>query len=268
MSSFRDAIALNGGGTSLVADVPAVWTNDGRAAFGGLLGAIGVRALDTIAPEGCPLRSVSIQHHGAVEPGPLSASVTLLDQSRLVASGEAHLSQSDRRCVTISATFVRPRGRALEVPESVARPQGDPEKTKLLPYMEGVMPVFAQLFEYKWTEGNLPFSGAAEAGFAGWCRHKSDADAGPEAVVALLDAWPPAVYPILDAPAQARTLSWTIHFTSAPEWAPGEWLYFRSHATVARDGLASTSGTLQMADGTLLATMKQLIAVREPRKRK
>jgi len=91
--------------------------------------------------------------------------------------------------------------------------------------------------------------------------------AAPEAIVALLDAWPPAVYPLLDAPAQARTLSWTIHFTSDQSWEPGEWLYFRSHATVARDGLAHTTGTLQHADGTLLATMKQLIAVREPRRR-
>jgi len=133
--------------------------------------------------------------------------------------------------------------------------------------MEGVMPSFAQLFEYKWAEGQLPFSGAPEPGFAGWCRHKTDAEPGPEAIVALLDAWPPAVYPLLDAPAQARTLSWTIHFTDDQSWENGEWLYFRSHATAARDGLAHTTGTLQHANGALLANMKQVIAAREPRRR-
>jgi len=268
VSSFRNAVALTSENDVQIANVPEVWTNDGRAVFGGLLGAIGVRALDSIAPEGCPLRSLSIHHHGAVAPGPLSVNSTLLDQSRLVASAEAHLTQSDRRCVTVSATYVRPRGRALEVPDRIPLPNSDPDDIDLLPFVKEAMPVFAQLFEYKWTEGNLPFSGAAEAGFAGWCRHKTASDAGAAAVVALMDAWPPAVYPILDAPAQARTLSWTLHFTSTPEWAPSEWLYFRSHATVAREGLATTTGTLQKADGSLLATMKQLIAVREPRKRR
>ncbi len=268
MTSFRDAVRLSANGDVLVCEIPELWTNDGHAAFGGLLGAIGVRALSGIAPEGCPLRSVSIHHHGAVGPGELLAEATLLENSRLVGSAEAFLMQSDRRRVTVSATFVRPRGRALEVPERVALPPRGPDEVETLPYMESAMPVFAQLFEYKWAEGSLPFSGAAEAGFAGWCRHKTEADAGPEAVVALLDAWPPAVYPILPAPAQARTLSWTIHFMSEPEWAPGEWLYFRSHATVARDGLATTTGTLQDGDGRLIATMKQLIAVREPRRRR
>lgn len=268
VSSFIDATTLHANNGALTATIPQIWTNDGHAAFGGLLAAIGVRALDTVAPEGCPLRSVSIHHHGAVAPGPVEAHANLLDQSRLVASGEAHLTQEDRRCVTLSATFVRPRGRALEVPEKVPPAPRTPGEVDLLPYMEGVMPIFAQLFEYKWTEGHLPFSGAPEAGFAGWCRHKTDADPGAEATVALLDAWPPAVYPLLDGPAQARTLSWTIHLTSDPNWEPGEWLYFRSHATVARDGLATTTGTLQHANGALLATMKQLIAVREPRRRR
>lgn len=268
LSAFSDIIALQQDCEVQSTEIPAIWTNDGRAAFGGLIAAIGVRALDSIAPEGCPLRQVSIHHHGPIAPGAMKARATLLDRSRLVASGEAHLMQEDRRCVTLSATFVRPRGRALELGEQIARPPGSPDDVELLPFVESAMPVFAQLFEYKWTEGNLPFSGADEAGFAGWCRHKTDAVAAREAVVALLDAWPPAVYPILDAPTQARTLSWTIHFISEPEWVPGEWLYFRSHATVARDGLATTTGTLQKSDGALLATMKQLIAVREPRRRR
>jgi len=268
VSAFLDVVSLGQKNGGLTANIPAVWTNDGSAAFGGLLGAIGVSALVSVAPDGCPLRSLSIHHHGAVDPGELEADVKLLDASRLVGSAEAHLMQSGRRCVTVTATYVRPRGRALAFAERTPPPKGTPDDFELLKYAEGVMPVFTQLFDYKVTEGALPFTSAQEPGLGGWCRHNTEASAGAEAVVALLDAWPPAVYPMLHAPTQARTLSWTIHMVAEPVWAPGDWLYFRSNATVARDGLATTTGTLQKSDGSLLATMKQLIAVREPRRRR
>jgi acyl-CoA thioesterase len=267
VSAFCDVVSLEQRDGFLTANIPAVWTNDGSAAFGGLLGAIGVSALASVAPEGCPLRSLSIHHHGAVDPGALEADVKLLDKSRLVGSAEAHLMQSGRRCVTVTATYVRPRGRALAFAERTTPPIGTPDDFELLEYAEGVMPVFAQLFDYKVAEGALPFTSARKPGLGGWCRHNTETLASAEAVVALLDAWAPAVYPLLHAPAQARTLSWTIHMVAEPVWAPDEWLYFRSDATITREGLATTTGTLQKNDGSLLATMKQLIAVREPRKR-
>lgn len=72
-------------------------------------------------------------------------------------------------------------------------------------------PVFAAHYEYRST-GPLPFSGGTSAVTAGWVRDREtlpDARLDAPSVVALLDAWWPALFSVIDTPLAIATLAFT-----------------------------------------------------------
>ncbi|MFP3355563.1 thioesterase family protein, partial [Pseudoalteromonas sp. SIMBA_153] len=61
--------------------------------------------------------------------------------------------------------------------------------------------------------GGMPFSGQPGRTFGGWIRFRNEQQSLTTAtILALVDAWPPAVLPHLDSPAPASSLTWTIEF--------------------------------------------------------
>lgn len=261
MTTFNDAAAIGRNFTNTpVAHVPEGWTHRGQAAFGGLVAALGLRAIFLAVRQAPPLRSVQVVHHQALAPGEVRFDAGMASRHRTTVTGEVRLVQEGVPRATVSAIFAEGQeGGPVVIPEAPPPPML-PDDVVPLPYVEGVMPVFGQYFDYRWCEGDLPFSRSKKTVVGGWCRHTSDAGPGPDALVALLDAWPPAVLPLLGAPAPAHSLSWTVHFHQVG--TPVEaWYYVRATAGWMEGGFAATTATLQDAQGASIATMKQFMRV-------
>jgi acyl-CoA thioesterase len=83
-----------------------------------------------------------------------------------------------------------------------------------LPYVKGVTPVHAASGDALECR-RLPFTGNTSREMGGWVRLRGDVkeEAVTEShILALVDAWPPALMPFLKKPAMGSTLTWTIEF--------------------------------------------------------
>ena len=100
---------------------------------------------------------------------------------------------------------------------------------------------------------------------ARWRRLRDQGSAEPanEAhLLALVDAWPPAVLPHLSAPAPGSSLTWTIEFVQPmSELSTLDWCLYRAQIEHARDGYGHVAAALWSPAGELLAISRQTVAV-------
>jgi acyl-CoA thioesterase len=241
-------------------DVSPDW-NAPAGPNGGYVAAIVVRAMaDAVAaPERAP-RSLTCHFLRPPQPGPADVLVEVIRQGRTLTSCSARLVQGDRVCVValgaFSLAFQAPLGFRAAMPEGVPAP----ETVDPWPLVDGLPPI-ARRFEFRPAVGAPPFSGADEALSGGWMRLREPAPLDAALVAALSDAWLPASFPALTAPAALPTVDLTVHFRAALPLADQPVLgVFRS--THVEDGLVEEDGTLWTADGRLLAQARQLALFR------
>ncbi|MEM6925654.1 MAG: thioesterase family protein [Myxococcota bacterium] len=238
-----------------VFDVPEGW-GQGRATFGGLVGAAGVALARRATPR--TLRVLQAQLLAPVTPGPLHGSVEVLREGRTTTIVQVQLRQRDRLAAHLGLTYAVPRPGSKTVAGPEAPAWGPPDQHPAIPYLAGLTPEFMQQVECRWIEGGLPYSGAAEPRLGGYVRFHTDEPPSLEAIVALLDVFPTPTLVTLDRPVPSSSVTWTAHFHAAPR--PGPYA-FRYETVAATDGLSSVVGHLWAADGTPLAFTEQAIAV-------
>ena len=121
-------------------------------------------------------------------------------------------------------------------------------------------PAIFQRLETRSLFGPEPFSGG-EALTGGWLRTRDGDPLSPELIALFTDAWWPAPFSRLDAPAMAPTLELTIHFRARPD--PREsYALVRFTAEAAIDGFFDERGEIWGTDGRLLAQSRQLALLR------
>ncbi len=240
--------------------VPEEW-RQGRTAYGGLLAAAAIRAMKTELPSERKLRHFSAQFVAAAT-GDLEMQVTTLASGGSMTSKQAVVLSEGSPCTVVLASFGtdRPVGKAVEA--SSLSPV-DPSSLERFPYIEGVTPNFTRFVDYRYTEGSYPFSAHSEARLGGYCRHKTPAGAPDEAAIGLLDAWPPAVLPLLRTPSPASTVSWSAHFYDPPTHPIEDWWFYRAETVRYEEGYATTQAHLHAPDGRLVAWSEQLVSVYE-----
>jgi acyl-CoA thioesterase len=263
MHSFADVVAWRSDGPDAwVGEVPPLWMQ-GRASYGGLVAAVGLRALRASLGDGRAPRSIHTSFFGPVGPGPSRVTAEIVRRGRFVTQGRAELRQADVLQAMVTASFAddRDSGVIVEAPPRPARP--GPEGLVDLPFIEGVVPSFARFFALRWTDGAMPFSGAKQAGLGGWCRHRTDPGSDPYlAILGLLDTWPPPVVPMFERPAPASTVTWSSMFYEVPAVVdPEQWWWYRSEAVAARHGYTGFRAWLYEPNGQLAATAEQLVAM-------
>lgn len=241
--------------------VPQGWTQ-GRALFGGLVGALVARAAERLVPEERGLRSLLTSFVGPVQPGEAEARATLLRSGRAVAQVEAQLvQQGEVRCSAL-ASFAADRASELRRPGPDAPSLPPVSDCFEQPYLEGVTPPFTKHFATRWGLGQMPFSGSSQAELGGYCRFREEK--GPLTVahvIALVDAWPPPTLPMLKAPAPSSSVTWMLDLVRAPHGTCDQWCSYRAEAKVVADGYAHADAALWAPDGRLLALGRQLVAV-------
>ncbi|WP_226666162.1 acyl-CoA thioesterase [Microbulbifer aggregans] len=249
--------------------VPDGW-GQGRATFGGMAAALLYEAVEeelSRTVEGSiPLRSLTLSFVAPAEVGELNTSVTTLRAGRSAVQIEARATQGNQVVTAALASFGRPRESTIVVRPAAAPAFPAPQDCEALPYIEGIVPEFTRHFDYRIAAGGLPFSGNSEACLGGWIRFKSPT--GPTAIshlLALIDAWPPAVLPMLKQPAPASSMAWTVEILqSAQEQseANGEdWWQYLAEVDQAGDGYAVTQARLWDAQGNLVALSRQTVSV-------
>lgn len=263
MQSFAEVVAWQPEGPSTwVGEVPPEWMQ-GRASFGGIVAAVGLRALRALLGDERVPRSIHTSFFGPLGPGPARVTAEVVRRGRFVTHGRAEIWQGDSLQAQVTATFADDRDSGVIVEGTPLPAKPGPEGLVDLPYIDGVMPAFTRFFAFRWTDGAMPFSGSKTAGLGGWCRHRSDPGADPYvALLGLLDAWPSPVMPMLDRPSPASSVTWSSLFYDVPAVIDAEqWWWYGSEVVAAHGGYAGSRASLYGPSGRLAATVEQLVAV-------
>jgi acyl-CoA thioesterase len=119
---------------------------------------------------------------------------------------------------------------------------------------------FRHRYDMRPAIGAAPFERGAEALTGGWIRTADGDELDAVLVAAITDAWPPALFAVVDTPLGVPTVDLTIHLREQP--TPGDqWALVRFRTTAVADGYLEEDGEVWSSDGRLLAQSRQLGAI-------
>lgn len=248
-------------GEQCVFEIPADW-GQGRALFGGMAAAIAFRYLRALLGDAAKVRSLAVSFIAPIAPGPALLKREILRVGKSVQHAEVRIYQQDQLALVMLASFGAARPSSVEhQPELMDL--SAPVLAKLP--KQGPVPEFTRHFDYELTEGGFPFSATASVHMHGRNRFSGPAISGPcsvEAVIALIDAWPPATLSWLQAPAPASSLTWSLEFlTTDFDFAATDWWYYRAEIDAAHEGYSHIEAKFIDAAGKLVAISRQTVTV-------
>lgn len=246
--------------------IPEGW-GQGRAAFGGLVGAILVKKAQSILADATKqLRSGYVNFVGPVVVGEALLQADILREGNSVTSIQVKLIQNNQVQSTLIASFGSARDSVIQVASQHSAPSiSAPADSRELPYIEGMTPEFFKHFDACWSVGEMPFSASAQPDFGGWMRFKPTEQVKKiklPHLFALVDMWPPAVLSMFNRLAPASSLNWTLDLINMPNNLSGEaWLQYQVKTDFAADGYAYSQAHIWDEQGNLVAISRQTVTV-------
>jgi acyl-coenzyme A thioesterase PaaI-like protein len=239
------------------------WTQ-GRTLFGGLQAALLVRAMRShLSEPTLPLRSLQVSFVAPVFPGPLAIGSRLLRTGKSAVHCEARIESADghTECLAV-AVFGRARPSVLRLapsPPAVAR---DAAASEQIAWAQGASPRFTQYLEQRWAAGGFPFTAAREPRTQIHLRYRDEPVIDESLVIALADSIPSPAISVLEAPAMASSLGWTLEMLS-DTWSRDGTRYWLIDAVAdaASQGYVSQSATLWSDDLRPVALSRQSAVV-------
>lgn len=243
-------------------EVPDGW-QQGRGAFGGVVVATLVRALEASEDGGRPLRSIQVQICGPLQPGPAQITVDRVRPGGGVSYLGARLEQDGAVQAHAMASLGRNRNTdgswTTSQPPSVPRWQDVP----VLPVQPPFGPVFAVHCEFRPCVGGMPTTGGDRAYSGGYMRFKNPGPARDTALLAaFLDTWWPSAYARFRDLRPMATIAYTAQFLDS--WGdldPDEPLLVVCSSDAAREGYVVEMRELWAPGGRLLALNQQTMAI-------
>ncbi|MDF1762660.1 MAG: thioesterase family protein [Oleibacter sp.] len=239
----------------------------GRTTFGGMSAGLALATIEAQHPTDHPLRSLSVHFCGPLfTEVPFEGQTRVLSAGKSVANYQCDLMQNDACVTSVIACYGKNRESDIDVPEADIPPETINEG-KLITYIKGLTPDFAQHIDYRYVDGGMPFSGSEKNCLKGWMRFNDSTSLITDAhLIALIDAWPPATLQKLKSPAPCATVSWSLEFVDSPSrMSPPltceDWLYYECLIIEASGGYAHTTAKIYSATGDLLALSRQLVVV-------
>ncbi|MCA9614478.1 MAG: thioesterase family protein [Sandaracinus sp.] len=235
----------------------------GRGAYGGIVAGLFARAFQTRVPTR-DARTMTV-HFCAPATGEGTIEVVLEREGANLSQLSARLTHLRRgRVVTVAfATAVFGRDVGPEAyGDRVAPTVPDAHELPIFRLTPG-WPVFSEHFEFRPCLGHQAFRRAPEGHLGGWIRPVEAQPADLGRVCAILDAWPPAVLPVLADPRPAASIDLTFHFfRSFPIAQPDDASFlYEARSPVMRGGYAEEDATLWDAERRLVARVRQNVAV-------
>ena len=236
----------------------------GRAGYGGLVGALALKAMRGHVDPVCKVRSLLMAFVGPVRTGDFLIDARVLRTGKSVTQVEAKVIQAERICCTALGSFGEDRESAINIKPRPRPAMPEPDAAMELPYIEGMTPSFTRNFSYRWALGELPFSGKTGNEIGGWIKFREPADCiSEEWLVALADAWPTPVLGRLTAPAAVSTMSWELVFVHMDRdaCASNDWWCYHCTADSAEKGYVQEQGALWDPEGELAVYSRQTTSV-------
>ncbi|MGB1192525.1 MAG: acyl-CoA thioesterase, partial [Pseudomonadales bacterium] len=102
----------------------------------------------------------------------------------------------------------------------------------------------------------------------GWVRLSESPDVFCDgALVALIDAWPPAILPMLEQVVPSSSITWNIEFLHPrKQLGADDYIYYECEAVQAVAGYAHSEAKIYDQEGRLIALSRQLVGVYEKKK--
>ena len=261
--SLSDAISWRHEGDGrFVANVDPVW-GQGRAVYGGIVGAGMARAMAAAVSSDASLRSFSATFAGPVQAGEIPCATELVREGRTASFMTAEIAQDGARRATASAVFGAARESSAHTPGPALPDLPPPEACESMPYLDGLMPSFTQRVEYRYTHGAFPFMGGDGSRIGGWFRFRHDPEPGDgPGMLALIDTWPAPALSGMKTPAPASSITWSVDlFTHRLDARLDQWWYFDARTLFAVDGYTNFEASLWAPDGQYVARSSQLVGV-------
>lgn len=239
-----------------------------RGPHGGYLASVLLRALISVVDdaERSP-RSLTVHYLRPPAEGELTIDVSLDRTGRNATFVSCAARQGDKLCARALAAF----SKAWDAQTFNDAPMPDVRSVDAsykIPHDAPSTPPFLKNFDVRWALGDGFFSGARKAEVGGWIRTNEPHIADAVAVATYMDAFAPAAFPRISAPAIAPTMDLTIHFRqSLPLGSarPDDLYLGIFTSSLAQDGFFEEDGNLWAPDGTLVAQSRQLALLIPPR---
>ncbi len=123
-------------------------------------------------------------------------------------------------------------------------------------------PAFMQHYDMRGVAGARPFSGAEEARFLLWVRHKDErAWEGEGPLVALSDAPPPAFLAMLTKPAPTASVTWQLDLLTDAHASEDGWYLVGSSGEAAVNGYGGQAMMSWARDGEPVVGARQACVV-------
>jgi acyl-CoA thioesterase len=241
----------------------------GRNAFGGLTSALVLTDIEKqTGLTDADLRTINIHFCGAVIlEQPCQFTHRILSKGKSVIQIEGQLLQEGQVKTQVVACFGAKRQSSIQITPKPTSPAKSVSDATTFPSNPSLTPQFAQYFDMRLTSGSAPFSGAIEGVIGGWMRFKEPTEVlNDSAMLVLIDAWPPAVLPMLTTHVPASTITWNLEFIQPRDaLAKQDYLYYECKTVQADMGYAHTEAIICHPNGQLLALSRQLVGVYDKR---
>ncbi|MCS5594957.1 MAG: thioesterase family protein [Porticoccaceae bacterium] len=248
--------------------IDSAW-GQGRSAFGGLTAALVLTHIEKkTGLTDRDLRTINIHFCGAVMlDKPCEFTHRVLSEGKSVFQVEGQLLQDGQVKTQIVACFSAQRQSSIQVTHKPVFAEKSLSETMRFPFVKGMAPDFVQYFDLRITDGNLPASSSKQSRLAGWMRFANPTKSlDDSAMLALIDAWPPAVMPMLDKPAPTSSITWNLEFIQPRDaLQANDYLFYECDVIQADFGYAHTQAKIFHPNGQLLALSRQLVGVYDKR---
>jgi acyl-CoA thioesterase len=259
--NFDDVLAAGKAGTELM--FTPDWAQ-GRATFGGIIAALVFDKMEKVVAPGRAMRSMQVSFVGPVTPDvPVEIEADILREGKAVSQVQGRIVQEGEVKLVCLASFGGDRESVVAVSPLPAPDAAPVSECQGLPYIKGMTPEFTQHIDMRWAFGAFPFSGRGGRDMGGWMQFReTPAEITDAHIVALVDAWPPAVLPHLKGPVPASSLNWALDIMR-PRLAikPGDWLLYRASIDQAGSGYGHTQAGIWTEKGELVALSRQTVTV-------
>ena len=248
-------------------EIQADW-GQGRTTFGGMSAALILSKMAKEIEPSKALRSINVSFCGPVLVNePVSIETQLLSSGKSISQLIGTAIQDQKVKTHVSACYGTERTSGIHLPVEKRADLGKPGAGNCLPYIKGVTPEYTQNVELCWTQGGAPFSNTKETRLSGWARLKQTPERfEDEHLLAIIDAWPPAVLPMLSKPAPTSSVTWSVEFVHArPHLDADDWVFYSCDIVQAENGYAHTEARIYHPNGDLIALSRQLVTIYDQR---
>lgn len=230
--------------------------------FGGITTALMMHRLRR-RPEiaGRSPRTLTVQFVAPIRADAFEIETEILRVGRTMAHGQARVVQGGKICSVVTVSFGQLR--EGDFPSFAAPPPPQLASFDALrpPPFRAAMPKFTQYVDYRFDPELLPYTGADQGRVGGWCKFTGPVREDAAMLMALSDAWPPAVFQMCTQPRLAASVDMSVQLMREfPADALTESVYRYEAKTIhAGGGFAEEISWVWNEAGEPLARMRQLV---------